>query len=478
IITDGASVNILFKSFSDAYEGNEIEKETIDGYINALIEKEIENSDEYIACERYFHDLLSQEVDSTVLTPNINGNPDDGKLKSISKNINPQIIRKFCADERISPNVLFMASTILNLNKYTFSDKTLITTIFNGRSNSNYFNTQAFLVKTLPILSINEDRNITIRQLLNQTDKLWKETIKHSDYPYTKISEEFQLKPEFMYTYNNFDESVITMNGNDYELTRLDTVETNYKITFDINESKDNIELFLLYNEQLYTEKYVKTFLNSILATVNQFIDMDIDQIPIGEIELNKNYEIPTFTPVEIPFIHKRFERQVEANPDYIALVSEDSTLTAGQLNQKANKIANALIKKGVKPKSNVLVMLRRNSDLIASILGILKAGCAYIPIDLEYPRDRIDYIYENSQADYIISEEDDDNSLNVKELLEECNSENPNVDIAPDDLAYMIYTSGSTGNPKGVMISHENIANQVQNPKSQYDSLLCLATI
>ena len=478
IITDGASVNILFKSFSNAYEGKEIEKETIDGYINALIENENENSDEYIACERYFHDLLSQEVDSTVLTPNINGNPDDGKLKSISKNINPQIIRKFCADERISPNVLFMASTILNLNKYTFSDKTLITTIFNGRSNSNYFNTQAFLVKTLPILSINEDRNITIRQLLNQTDKLWKETIKHSDYPYTKISEEFQLKPEFMYTYNNFDESVITMNGNDYELTRLDTVETNYKITFDINESKDNIELFLLYNEQLYTEKYVKTFLNSILATVNQFIDMDIDQIPIGEIELNKNYEIPTFTPVEIPFIHKRFERQVEANPDYIALVSEDSTLTAGQLNQKANKIANALIKKGVKPKSNVLVMLRRNSDLIASILGILKAGCAYIPIDLEYPRDRIDYIYENSQADYIISEEDDDNSLNVKELLEECNSENPNVDIAPDDLAYMIYTSGSTGNPKGVMISHENIANQVQNPKSQYDSLLCLATI
>ena len=115
IITDGASVNILFKSFSNAYEGKEIEKETIDGYINALIENENENSDEYIACERYFHDLLSQEVDSTVLTPNINGNPDDGKLKSISKNINPQIIRKFCADERISPNVLFMASTIPNM---------------------------------------------------------------------------------------------------------------------------------------------------------------------------------------------------------------------------------------------------------------------------------------------------------------------------------------------------------------------------
>ncbi|WP_407454475.1 AMP-binding protein, partial [Methanobrevibacter sp.] len=365
---------------------------------------------------------------------------------------------------------------------YTFSDKTLITTIFNGRSNPYYYDTQGFLVKTLPLIFNNENRQATIKEFINGIDNVWKDTISHSEYPYTRIAENYQLKPEFFFTYQEFlDADGIIINDKtyeDYELSDDELLATAYKINFDLYAFEDKFEFKLDYNDQIYSEEYIKTFINSMKFVLEKFAKINIEKERICDIELETPKEIPTFTPVENPFIHKRFEEQVEAKPDNIALVAEDATLTADELNQKANKIANALIKKGVKAKSNVLVMLHRNSNLIASILGILKAGCAYIPIDLEYPQDRTNYIYENSQADYIISDDDNDNSLNVKELLEEKNTSNPDVEITPDDLAYMIYTSGSTGNPKGVMISHENICNQVQNPKSEYESLLCLATI
>ena len=482
IITDGVSQISLLTDIANAYENRDLSQENVNGYVYSLIEEDIKNSEKYEKSKQFFDEKLSQEIESTVLTPNLNGNPDEGKIKTIFEAIDSDEIKELCNKYSLSQNALILSALTLTLNKYTFSDKTLITTIFNGRSNPYYYNTQGFLVKTLPLIFNNENRQETIKEFINNIDNVWKDTISHSEYPYTNIAEDYQLKPEFFFSYQEFlDSEGIIINDKtyeEYELADDELLATSYKINLDLYAFEDKVEFKLDYNDQIYSEEYIKTFLNSIKLVLEQFATINIEKERICDIELETTKELPTFTHVENPFIHKRFEKQVESNPDGIALVAEDATLTNEELNQKANKIANALIKKGVKPKNNVLIMLHRNSDLIASILGILKAGCAYIPIDLEYPQDRINYIYENSQADYIISDEENDSSLNVKELLKETDSSNPDIEITPDDLAYMIYTSGSTGNPKGVMISHENICNQVQNPKSQYESLLCLATV
>ncbi|MBR3141312.1 MAG: amino acid adenylation domain-containing protein, partial [Methanobrevibacter sp.] len=483
IITDGVSQMNFFDDIANIYEGNEIESEIVDGYVYSLLEDNLKNSDAFTKAKEFFDEKLSHEIESTVLTPNLNGNPDKGKLQKVIKTINADKIKEFSNLNSLSQNSLFLSSLALTLNKYTFTDKTLITTIFNGRSDPKYYNTQGFLVKTLPLILNNENRKLTIKEFINSVDNVWKDSMSNSIYPYTNIAEEYQLKPEFFFAYQEFYNSESnTIDGNVFEENELvsdDLNATEYKINFDIDVSQDQIDFVIQYNDELYSEDYIKTFIESMNLVLNQFIENDINKMLICDVELETTKEIPEFSPVENPFIHKRFEKHAEENPDNIALVATDNTLTNEELNIKANRIANALINKGVKPKSNVLIMLPRDSNLIATIIGILKAGCSFIPIDLEYPKERIEYIYENSQADYIISDETYNKSLDVKELLEEENIKNPDIEISPDDTAYMIYTSGSTGKPKGVMIGHENACNQVEaNPKAKYDNLLSIATI
>ena len=200
------------------------------------------------------------------------------------------------------------------MNKYTFSDKTLITTIFNGRSNPLYYDTQGFLVKTLPLIFNNENRQETIKEFINGIDDVWKDTMANSIYPYANVAQEYQLKPEFFFTYQEFyDSEPRVINGNlweERELVSEDLAATEYKINFDIDVSEDKIDFVIIYNDELYTEDYIKTFIKSMQLVLNQFMENDVNELCIGEVELETTKEIPTFSHVETPFIHKRFEHR------------------------------------------------------------------------------------------------------------------------------------------------------------------------
>lgn len=178
--------------------------------------------------------------------------------------------------------------------------------------------------------------------------------------------------------------------------------------------------------------------------------------------------------------VTKLFEEQVQLHPDQCAVISGGEELTYVQLNKRANRIANALIEMGVVRENIVGVVLDRCCDFYAVRQGILKSGGAFVVAAPDYPEDRIQYIFDDAEAHFIITtkqiarEHDDlfsklsSKILLLEELLEHENAENPNVEIKEHDLCYCIYTSGSTGKPKGVMIEHINLANFVNpNPKN-----------
>ncbi len=178
--------------------------------------------------------------------------------------------------------------------------------------------------------------------------------------------------------------------------------------------------------------------------------------------------------------VTKLFEEQVRLHPDKCAVASSKEQFTYAQLNERANKIANSLIEKGVGRETIVGIVLERCCDFYAVRQGILKAGGAFAVAAPDYPDDRIQFILEDAGAPFVITTKEiaqkrrelfeklSCSVLWLEELLEHQNTENPDTEINEHDLCYCIYTSGSTGKPKGVMIEHLNLANFVNsNPKN-----------
>ncbi len=160
------------------------------------------------------------------------------------------------------------------------------------------------------------------------------------------------------------------------------------------------------------------------------------------------------------------FEARVHLTPNAEAVVAGELTLSYRELNAKANQLAHALRQKGVKRNDFVGLAVERNADIAIGILAIIKAGAAYVPIDPDYPKDRLAFIVEDANARLVLASSTVSDSLQLDaECLDIATAGNgfPNTDpesvSTPDDLAYVIYTSGSTGKPKGVLVTHANVA-------------------
>ena len=172
--------------------------------------------------------------------------------------------------------------------------------------------------------------------------------------------------------------------------------------------------------------------------------------------------------PYEDVAIHHRFERQVEACPDSIAVMWGEESLTYRDLNRLANSLAHRLVELGVKPETVVGLYLADWPSRVIGVLGVLKAGGAYLPLDPEHPMDRAAAILQESGATVLVTEEHlraesrrFRRAIAVHTLDDTpgpSDPRNPSIDVHPDNLAYLVFTSGSTGRPKGVMVSHRSL--------------------
>jgi amino acid adenylation domain-containing protein len=231
---------------------------------------------------------------------------------------------------------------------------------------------------------------------------------------------------------------------------------------------------------------HFETLLNSIILNPDQ----RISELPVlNAAERRQLLVQPQAAAAEStqgPSLGKLFAEQALKSPDAIALAYEDEKWSYRQLNQKANQLARYLIRKGAGPDSVIGVCLERSAELVRVILGILKSGAAYLPLDLEAPVQRLKYMVEDSAAPIVVVKEEKDRwklleagisagieIVSLQEAREEIDDEicdEPVLQANEANLAYVIYTSGSTGAPKGVMIPHSNVARLFQQTRRWFE--------
>ena len=467
IITDGSSMPIFLNELNELYMGRSLENSPIQYKQFA-----VEDSD-YTEAKKYWLSVYNDEI--PVLEINIDfhrGQKQSFNGSAIYDSVDIELHNKitaYCKKQGITPYVFYMSGFNILLSKFSGNEDIVVGMPISGR-NAKYLGTLGMFVNTIALRNKPVGTK-TVAEFLQEVKTTSVDAIKYQDYPYGELVKKLNINTpnrnplfDVMFAYQSEQMTDVIFGDKKAELLPVPITTSKYDFTFNVMPRKDSVVVMAEYCTDLYKERTIQRFIDGYKLILEQMLDGQMQLMDISAItEQEKNKLLYDFNDTSVDYpkekcVHELFEEQVAKTPDNIAVIACDKTLTYAELNEQANRIANALIDKGVKVGDIVAFALPRKSYLIATMFGILKAGAAYLPIDPNYPQDRIYYMLEDSKAKLFINES------NIKECLNNADVSNFNVDTTSDNLCYCIYTSGSTGNPKGVMLRHRNVINYVSN--------------
>ncbi|RAJ77622.1 amino acid adenylation domain-containing protein [Chitinophaga dinghuensis] len=390
---------------------------------------------------------------------------------------------------RQTGSTLFMglvAAVNALLYRYTDQEDIVLGTPVAGREKGGLEGIIGFFVNTLAIRNRFSGKD-TFLQLLENVRQTFLSALAHQEYPFDELVRRLQ-GPRDASRHPLFD-VMITLQHAATATEQADlpaglqvaayedyvNTTSKFDLTFNFSAAGNNLLLNLEYNSDIYTEQTVRRLarhLTGLLTAVSENPEIPIQEIRyMEETELQQlivglNNTIAGY-PREATIV-SLFEQQVLLTPDRNALVVDDTLLSYRQLNEWANKLADFLqTRYNIQPDDLVGIMLGRSEWMVIAIMGILKSGGAYVPVDTAYPQERIDYMLADSQCKLVI-----DDTLLAQFLgqADEYSAANPAAGILPANLAYVIYTSGTTGQPKGNLIEHRNVVRLLKTDPTLYD--------
>ncbi|TPG68250.1 amino acid adenylation domain-containing protein [Brevibacillus laterosporus] len=400
-----------------------------------------------------------------------------------------------CKRQGVTLYMALLTAFKVLLSRYSGETDILVGSPIANRTRLETESMIGFFANTIVLRSQLTD-NTTFTDLLKQVREVTLEAFSNQDVPFEKLVEVLQpertknITPIFqvMFTLQNTRRTDFKLSDETLIHPEIDRGTSMFDLLFDIAEHPDGLLLVAEYNMDIFFSttigrmmEHYQELLESIVAIPEQPIS-DLNMLTKQE-KQQIFYEFND-TKCDFPMdktVHELFEEQVAQRPNDIAAIHRDQQLTYEALNTRANQMARFIHRTGIKKEEIIAVLLDRSITMMESILGIWKAGGAYIPIDPEYPMQRITGILEDSRTTVLITKSQfvtpeitqayNGTIICIDEQMDAINQENQDnlrAVVDPNHLAYIIYTSGSTGKPKGAMVEHIGLNNHIHMMKKQ----------
>ncbi|WP_454843557.1 non-ribosomal peptide synthase/polyketide synthase [Pseudomonas gorinensis] len=355
-----------------------------------------------------------------------------------------------------------------------------------------------FFVNT-QVLKADIDGHTTVRQLLAQVKQRALEAQAHQDLPFEQLVEALQperslsLSPLFQVAFNHH----ISQSGRhlrslaqlDMSPVSWDEAVAQFDLTLDIEESPEQLGASLSYATDLFDASTIERMARHWQNLLQAMVDDQAQSI--GQLNLldrdEQQHILQLWNRTDSGFpatrlVHELVADRAAETPEAVAVKFDAQTLTYGELDRQANRLARALIARGVGPEVRVAIAMPRSAEIMVAFLAVLKAGGVYVPLDIEYPRDRLLYMMQDSRARLLLTHSRalqqlpipdglDTLAIDRTEAWADYSDTAPDVKLHGDNLAYVIYTSGSTGLPKGVAVSHGPLVAHIIATGERYET-------
>jgi len=407
-------------------------------------------------------------------------------------------LRSLARSAGVTLPMVLLASYQALLHRYSGQEDVRVGVPIANRNRLETEGLIGFFVNT-QVLKADIHGQMSVEQLLRQVRQRSLEAQAHQDLPFEQLVQALQperslsLSPLFQVVFNHrvsgADSHLSRLTDLHVEVLDLDEGVAQFDLALDVEESPTVLRASLSYATDLFAvatiERMAGHWQNLLRAMVAD------QQQAIGQLKLlgqdEQEHILELWNQTDAGFCAERLVHELVADraretPDAVAVKFDAQTLSYGELDRQANRLAHALIARGVGPEVRVAIAMPRSAEIMVAFLAVMKAGGVYVPLDIEYPRDRLLYMMQDSRAQLLLTHSRALQQLPIPEGLTTLaidRSEEwagyrdtaPDVALDGDNLAYVIYTSGSTGLPKGVAVSHGPLVAHIIATGERYET-------